>query len=651
MREVDILVDEIASLSRSQMASEEFHSEVLKRGGSGLAAAGGVIWLQEPSGNLRAACRRGPLERQPANAPETLSLHRLWAEQSLASGTPVTVPPHGSIPEVANARNATEWLLLFSPWRFDEQLSGVLEVFQRPGAGPALERGYFRFLQVVGELLADHQRDQQLRELRRSVSDGSKLDEFARRVHSGLGLPATAYTAANEARRVIGCDRVAIVIRRRTKCRVAAISGLETFDRRSNTVRLAQQLAAAVAGTGEPLWFSDQQEHPPQVAELLDAYIDESHARDLAILPLRIADATLPATDGSNVVGILIAERYYATFERPQLATATALCPHAALALHNAIAVDHLPLGRWLRRLYPRELGFWTRAAVAVAACVAVAAALVFVPADFTIEARGELQPALTREVFAPADGAIREVRATTGQQVAADQVLVVLRNPELDLEFKRVWGELQTAEKQLVAVQTEQLQNRHEDDAQRKRATELTAREEELREVQASLRSQYSILRQQQAELEVRSPIAGELLTWSVEKLLAGRPVTRGQVLMTMADLSGPWHLELRIPDRRMLAVLSAQRRSTQPLEVSFTLASAPGHALTGTLDRVGNRTELSETEGAVVLATVGVDREKIPERVPGAGVVARVNCGRRSIGYVLLHDLIDAVRTWFFF
>jgi hypothetical protein len=220
-----------------------------------------------------------------------------------------------------------------------------------------------------------------------------------------------------------------------------------------------------------------------------------------------------------------------------------------------------------------------------------------------------------------------------------------------LDLEFKRVWGELQTSEKQLVAVQTEQLQNRHEDDVQRKRATELTAQEEELREIQTSLQSQYAILRQQQAELEVRSPIAGEPLTWSIERLLAGRPVTRGQVLLTMADLGGPWRLELRIPDRRMLAVLGAQRNSPQPLDVSFTLATDPGHALSGKLDRVGQRAELTENEGAVVLATVAVDGEQIPERVPGAGVVAHVNCGRRPIGYVLLHDLIDAVRAWMFY
>ena len=83
----------------------------------------------------------------------------------------------------------------------------------------------------------------------------------------------------------------------------------------------------------------------------------------------------------------------------------------------------------------------------------------------------------------------------------------------------------------------------------------------------------------------------------------------------------------------------------------MSFSLATNPGQVLSGTLDRVGQRTEMAETEGAVVLATARIDPAEMPELVPGAGVVARVHCGRRAIGYVWLHDLIDAVRSWFLF
>jgi multidrug efflux pump subunit AcrA (membrane-fusion protein) len=351
----------------------------------------------------------------------------------------------------------------------------------------------------------------------------------------------------------------------------------------------------------------------------------------------------------------LVLERFYGTFDEPLRKTAMALRPHAALAVHNALQMERLPLGRLLRRLRAiRESssGKWPLAAgLALLAVVALLAALVFIPADFTVDARGELQPLQTYDVFAPADGVVRELRVASGAKVEAGQVLLALRRPELDLEFKRVWGELQTARKKLAAVETEQLQNRREDEAQRKRSTELTAQQEEFRELIASLEAQYAILQRQQAELEVRSPIAGELLTWSAEQLLQSRPVARGQVLLTVANLDGPWGLELRIPDRRMLHVLEARQQAAGPLDVSFTLATSPGQVLRGTLERVGMRTEIIENEGAVVLATVRIDRDEVPELVPGAGVVARVHCGRRAVGYVWLHDLIDAIRSWFLF
>ena len=164
-------------------------------------------------------------------------------------------------------------------------------------------------------------------------------------------------------------------------------------------------------------------------------------------------------------------------------------------------------------------------------------------------------------------------------------------------------------------------------------------------------LQAQYAILQGQQAELEIRSPLAGELLTWSPEQLLASRPVARGQVLLTVANLAGPWRLELRIPDRRMLPVLQARQGAAEPLTVSFSLATDPGRVWTGELERVGQRTELTESEGAVVLATARIDPAEIPELVPGAGVVAKIHCGQRALGYVWLHDLIDAVRAWLWF
>ena len=657
LREIDMVVEEIARLSRASLAPGEFYAGFLRHVVTGLAALGGTLWVRDPSsGHFRAAHELAV--PKPASGVEAASLggHGQWVEQALETNTPLAIPPGLELPGGHGYANPTDRLLLFCPWNAGGESAGVVEICQRPTGSPSLQRGYLRFLEVACELLADYERNLQLSDLRLRAAAWGQLDQFAQQVHASLDLVPAAYATANETRRILNCDRVSVLVRRGSRCQVVAISGMETFDRRSNSVRLLERLATAAVPVGEAIWYpaTGESEYPPQVSEPLDAYLDECHARGLAIVPLEVErpSGALPRAAG---IGVLVLERFYATIDEPLRKTVMALRPHAALAIHNALEMERLPLGRVLRRLRSiRESGRggWPLAAgLALLAIAGLVAVLVLVPADFTVDARGELQPLQTHDVFAPADGVVRELRAESGAKVEANQVLLALRRPELDLEFKRVWGELQTARKKLAAVETEQLQNRREDEAQRKRSTELTAQQEELRELIGSLEAQYAILQRQQAELEVRSPIAGELLTWSAEELLQSRPVARGQVLLTVANLDGPWGLELRIPDRRMLHVLEARRQAARPLDVSFTLATSPGQVLRGSLDRVGMRTELTESEGAVVLATVRIDRDEVPELVPGAGVVARVHCGRRAIGYVWLHDLIDAIRSWFLF
>ena len=65
-----------------------------------------------------------------------------------------------------------------------------------------------------------------------------------------------AYTIANEARRLIECDRVSVALRKGNRCTIEAVSGQDVFDKRSNTVRLLGRLASAVVATGEPVWYA-----------------------------------------------------------------------------------------------------------------------------------------------------------------------------------------------------------------------------------------------------------------------------------------------------------------------------------------------------------------------------------------------------------
>jgi hypothetical protein len=181
-----------------------------------------------------------------------------------------------------------------------------------------------------------------------------------------------------------------------------------------------------------------------------------------------------------------------------------------------------------------------------------------------------------------------------------------------------------------------------------------LTAEAEELKKLAESLRAQHKILERQQREMSVYSPIAGEVLTWNVHETLENRPVQRGQLLLTIADRSGPWILELHVKDHHIGHVLEAQPAAGESLPVSFILATDPETTYRGRIEKVAMISENDETHGQSVLLTVALDdaaRRSIPELRPGATVLGRIDCGRRSLGYVWFHDLIDAVYTWVWF
>ena len=101
---------------------------------------------------------------------------------------------------------------------------------------------------------------------RKSNRSGSNSKAFTRTAHEKLHVRETAYTIANEGRRLIGCDRVSVAIRHGGKCYIESVSGQDTFDKRSNVTVMLGKLATAVVKTGEDVWYSgDTSNMAPQV--------------------------------------------------------------------------------------------------------------------------------------------------------------------------------------------------------------------------------------------------------------------------------------------------------------------------------------------------------------------------------------------------
>lgn len=659
-QELEDVLAELGQLARSPLEPEQFYERLLIESVRALSAVGGAAWLRAPNGALRPVAHvNWPGESIAANA-EARSAHEALLSQAAEVGHVITSAA-GEL--LAPIQLATE------PGEVDAARAtvAILEIAPRSGASPATYRGYEHFLTAVCELAAEYHAFHELSRLRRNDQYREELIRFSSLVHRSIELKPTAYAVANEGRRVIGCDRLSVLAAIGSKSRLLAASGASHVERRTVAARRMEELAELTRPTTDPAWYADGQcDALPPIADALEAHAEESHARHIAVVPLTRPDE-LAAASGDHAhqpdhhlpIFILIAEQFDARATNLTPDRLLEVAEAASTALYNAYDVDQLPL-RWLlrpvasaKRQIVAHLGRST--AIAIAAATALAA-LVLIPADFTVDATGTLEPAVKRVVFAPRSGLVEEVLVAPGVDVAAGTPLVKLRDPSLELDLKRVRGEMETVRRQLEAARATKT-NRDMRDESPVELYRLSASEREYQQQLTNLTAELNLLNAERDELVVRSPIAGRVLTWDLSNRLAARPVERGEALVTVADLSADWQLDLSVADDRIGHILAAQAKdASTALPVNFRLRSAdapyPGH-----IQEIGMTASVDPADQAAARPTVEVvvafDKQQLTEAAqrdlrPGVTARAEIDCGRRALGYVWFHDLWDAALTW---
>jgi hypothetical protein len=131
---------------------------------------------------------------------------------------------------------------------------------------------------------------------------------------------------------------------------------------------------------------------------------------------------------------------------------------------------------------------------------------------------------------------------------------------------------------------------------------------------------------------------------------------VEKGQVLMSIADKTGPWELEVHMPDDRLGHVnraAQAAKAAGRDLEVDYILATDPGTRHRGLVREIHEQAEVRGEDGNTVLVRVTIDPERHEKQELGAGasVTARIACGKRPLGYVWFHDLLSFIQTQILF
>jgi hypothetical protein len=576
-QQIRSLVAEIAQLSKTDVAPEEFYGEFLPRIVSALAAVGGAVWTVNPEGQLALQYQINLQETRLRDSEEAQAQHARLLYKMLAAGEGTLVPPHSGpgqgdpLDNEAPAANPTEFLLVFGLLKTDLEAVGLVEIFQRAEAGPSTQKGYLKFLAQMCELAGDFLKSHQLRHFSHRQTLWTQLEDFARTVHASLDPREAAYTIANEGRRLIECDRLSVAIRKGKKCVIEAISGQDLFDKRSNTVRLLNRLATAVVATGDAIWYTgDTRDMAPQVEEAVQEYIDEAHSKLVAVLPLgRPApleeDDPTKREQAEGPIGALIVEQIEdsrvsgALVQRGEV-----VCRHSSTALANALEHQNLflmpvwrALGktRWVfqARTLPKTLSI-------AGAMLLVLLVLIVWPARFTLESKGSLEPVIRQDVFAGIDGVVKDLYCAHNDLVPKDKTLVQLRNTDLEVALTDVEGQRMANNEQLITKQRWLSEEKKLNDEQK---YQLAGDLAELLQKKQTLDAQWELYKAKQKELDIKSPLRGIVVTWDLQnRLPIGRPVQRGQVLLRVANPDGPWQLELRMPEQRMGHIIKYQQK-----------------------------------------------------------------------------------------
>jgi multidrug efflux pump subunit AcrA (membrane-fusion protein) len=685
-QEIQTLVQEVVELSKSEIEQTDFFAALLDRSITALAAIGGVVWMLEEGAPIKLEYQVNLQQTGLISSQTAQAQHGRLLTQIVERGEATIVAPHSGtgVGEEAGpdaAANPTDYLMVVAPIRSDRGIDGVVEVFQRTGAPVRTQRGYLRFLEQMCELAGEYLKTRRLRHFVTKQSLWEQLESFTASVHTKLDSRQTAYTIANEGRRLIGCDRVTVVLRKGGKYAVEAISGQDTFDKRSNVVSMLRKLSAVVARSGEDLWYTgDTSDLSPQVESAVNEYVDESHTKQLAVLPLREsdphADDKTRSKSRENILGAIVIEQLVdSRAPEGMLQRVDVVRRHSATALTNAQSHEGLfllPLWRTIGKsrvlVTARNLPKTILASIVLASA---ALAMWLVPYDFTVVADGKLQPVVRGNVFAALDGTITEVTVKENQFVEAGEIVARQRSYPLEAQMVDLDGEIASNAAEYASTDAK-LSQLEPSQAARGDYVELSMELARLDALRKNLQERRKNLEEQIAKLQLRSPIDGEVVTWKVEELLGNnRPVTTGTRIMEIADPSKDWEVEVDLPEAKMGHVWRHlnELREEDPdaqLAVTFMLATHSGEKLTGRVVKIHNSAEVAGEKGNTVRMGVAFNQQELMKLVSdesgqprmsldelkqnlkvGADVKAKIHCGRAPIGYVWFHELWEFIQS----
>ncbi|WP_339744441.1 efflux RND transporter periplasmic adaptor subunit [uncultured Rubinisphaera sp.] len=652
---ISACVQAVEKLARQSIPPDDFLRHFLAFVMEGSQAPAGAIWTLAENG-FRLVGEQNIAGTEILQNQERGQKNSKLLVEVVNNSQTIAIGPASSKAELRPA----PLVVVVSPIFKEKKCAAILQLFFPETISDEAQKGLMQFAEHLAGLASLHLSGKMASPVAvNSKSFWESIDRFLLDLHNGLDTNQVATTAVNDVRQILTVDRVAIAMKWGRKTKMIAVSGQDKVNRNANLMQKLNRLVRTVYQSRKPFIYNGQlKDLAPQVEKQLADYLEESNARMLAIYPLEYQDrehksedkpqdkAKPPILIGAMVVELLTSHNW----DTDRQAATELVSDHIATAIHNADEHEKiflLPLWRFIGRGF-RALRGKTLVKTLVVSGLILAAilALMFVQYDYRANGEGRLMPIVQRDVFASQDAEVETVFVTGGDPVKSGDLLIQLKNPELQAEFLRVQGELSEKTFLVRAQQSElELASRA---GQVEDAIRLQGRIAETEIEVNSLKKETDILKDRIDKLKVYAPIDGVVATFQVEQLLRNRPVRRGEVLMEVMDPKGTWHLELEVKDKRMGHLLRAQTKfDTTALPIEYVLATDPETTYTGHLEKISSRTSINQESGNVIQVYADIDERELAELRIGAEVIAKINCGKMTLGYVLFGDAIDFVRV----
>lgn len=650
---VQINLDEIKQLAKENIARDEFHDRLLHRLVTATGADAGVTWncsnkpFRPISRLSKETATRLPISEKDHNE----ILNRVHSQQRSAV---VRTGPEGQedqqpliilAPIKGDYQEMIELIIPADRRASDEELLSAVDI----ACGVASSR-------VEPESLLDSSSDGPAKKQLPTQFSVDQISQFTHALHKTIDRKLTCANIANETRRLLDCDRVTVVLWYRGSYRIFAISGQPSVNRRSNTVKLLDQLARKVLKTESEFWYPDDADIAPQIKTTLDEYLAISATRSMVIHPLWakvpevVEDPESNESKHNPVIGGIIYEHCNEQWERANIEeTLVFVTQHCGDALRNAKRHHDLflyPVWNQLSKsrvlAAPRVL---PKTLLAGAALLLFCLFMGLWQVPFYVSASGVLVPEERQWVFAKSAGEIVSVDIDHASEVSKGQRLLTIGDDRLDVEIATAQGRIEVLKEAKKSWERRHQGSQSENSEQQS----ISSIESEIE----SLNEKIGLLLDMSKKLTVTSPIDGQVITWDAKKKLTGRAVQPAQVLLEVANPDGEWQLELDVEDRRVGHLIRGLEKSENgTLFVKFTLAADPNETYEGKVVEVGNAMRINEANEQMIRVRVELDKDALPLKQAKSSVTAKIYCGYdTSIGYLWLHDVPESFKRYVLF